>query len=198
MERLEARLSQAGNLNAVRGLEGQAARHHFEAMRLLLPIGVDFAARTRRPPRDPVNASLSMGYAVLANNLHSLVRLEGLNAHMGHLHATAAGSMALVSDLMEEFRAPVVDAVVLNLWRQGALSDTDFEWSDDPDELPCRLLSPARHRLLRALEDKFESRQLHPGTQRMLDLRRILQAQIRHYLRVLLRREPLYRPFTIR
>jgi CRISP-associated protein Cas1 len=104
----------------VRGLEGQAARHYFEALRLLLPVGTDFAARSRRPPRDPVYASLSMGYAVLANNLHPLVRLEGLNAHMGHLHVAAPCSLALVSDLMEEFRAPVVDSVVLHLWRQGA------------------------------------------------------------------------------
>lgn len=49
----------------------RGARHNFEALRLLLPIGTDFAARTRRPPRYPVNASLSMGYAALANNLHS-------------------------------------------------------------------------------------------------------------------------------
>lgn len=198
IDRMQARLVQAGDLNTVRGLEGQAARHYFEALRLLLPIGTDFAARTRRPPRDPVNASLSMGYAMLANNLHTLVRLEGLNAHLGHLHAAAPCSMALVSDLMEEFRAPVVDSVVLHLWRQGGLCDTDFEWSDDPDELPCRLRSQGRHRLLAALEDRLQSQQLHPGTRRLLDLRRIMQAQVRHYLRVLLRREALYRPFKLR
>ncbi len=198
IERLQGRLSQASDLNGVRGLEGQAARHYFEGLRLLLPIGVDFAARTRRPPRDPVNASLSMGYAMLANNLHTLIRMEGLNAHMGHLHSMGARSMALVSDLMEEFRAPVVDSVVLNLWRQGILCDTDFEWSDDPDELPCRLRTQGRHRLLAALEDKLQSQQMHPGTQRLMDMRRIMQAQARHYLRVLLRREPLYRPFKLR
>lgn len=198
IEHLQARLPEAGDLNAVRGLEGQAARHYFEALRLLLPIGADFAARTRRPPRDPVNASLSLGYAVLANNLNTLIRMEGLNSHLGHLHASAARSMALVSDLIEEFRAPIVDSVVLHLWRQKRITHADFEWSDDPDELPCRMRSEGRHRLLDALEEKFESQQIHPAIQHALDLRRIIRFQVRHYLRVLLRREPLYQPFRIR
>lgn len=198
IEQMQARLAHAADLNSVRGLEGQAARQYFEALRLLLPVGADFAGRSRRPPRDPVNASLSLGYAVLANNLHTLVRLEGLNAHIGHLHATVAGGMALVSDLIEEFRAPIVDSVVVQLWRQGKLSDTDFEWSQDPDELPCRLRSAGRHVLLDALEAKLETQMMHPGTERLLDMRRIMQAQIRHYLRVLLHREPVYRPFKLR
>jgi CRISPR-associated protein Cas1 len=148
---------------------------------------------------------LSLGYTVLAHNLHTLVRQEGLNAHLGHLHSTAPGSMALVSDLMEEFRAPVVDAVVLTLWRQGHLVEADFEWSGSADDdtspglpRPCYLRPAARRQYLAALEAKFESHLVHPRLERLMDLRRILQAQVRHYLHVLLGREPVYQPFKLR
>lgn len=198
IERLESQITRANDLNQIRGLEGQAARQYFQALRVLLPIGVDFPGRNRRPPRDPINTSLSFGYAVLAHNVHTLIRMEGLNAHMGHLHVTNSNSMALVSDLIEEFRAPLVDSLVLNLWRQGQLTDADFEWSQDPDELPCRLRSSGRHLLLDGLENKMESQQIYPKLNKMLDFRRIMQAQVRHYIRVLLRREPIYQAFKLR
>lgn len=200
IERLADKLIRAADMHQVRGLEGQAAKRYFAALRQLLPIGIDFAGRVRRPPRDPINVCLSLGYTVLATNLHTLVRIEGLNAHLGHLHASAAGSMALVSDLMEEFRAPVVDAVVLTLWRQGLLTDDDFEWADvtDHDTLPCHLRSAGRRVLVDALEAKLQSTLVLPRTRRVLDLRRIMQSQVRHYLRVLQRQEAVYLPFKLR
>lgn len=200
IERLATQLIRAADMHQVRGLEGQAAKRYFAALRQLLPIGIDFAGRVRRPPRDPINVCLSLGYTVLATNLHTLVRTEGLNAHLGHLHASVAGSMALVSDLMEEFRAPVVDAVVLTLWRQGLLTDDDFEWADatDRDTLPCHLRSAGRRVLVDALEAKLQSTMVLPRTRRMLDVRRIMQSQVRHYLRVLQRQEAVYLPFKLR
>lgn len=200
IERLATQLIRAADMHQVRGLEGQGAKRYFAALRQLLPIGIDFAGRVRRPPRDPINVCLSLGYTVLATNLHTLVRTEGLNAHLGHLHASAAGSMALVSDLMEEFRAPVFDAVVLTLWRQGLLTDDDFEWADatDRDTLPCHLRSAGRRVLVDALEAKLQSTMVLPRTRRMLDVRRIMQSQVRHYLRVLQRQEAVYLPFKLR
>lgn len=195
---LENRLDGANDLSTVRGLEGAAARRYFEGMRLLLPEGAHFPARQKQPPRDPVNLCLSLGYAVLAHNLHTLVRLEGLNPHLGHLHRAAPGSVALVSDLMEEFRAPVADAVVLTLWRQGALSETDVDWAPVGDELPCRLQPAARRRFIDALEQKLQSQMLHPVWKKSMDLRRAMQAQVRHYIRVLLRIDRVYQPFKLR
>lgn len=195
---LETRLSTANDLSAVRGLEGAAARRYFDGLRTLLPQGVHFPSRQKRPPRDPVNLTLSLGYAVLAHNLHTLVRMEGLNPHMGHLHATAAGSLALVSDLMEEFRAPVVDAVVLTLWRQNALHDTDFEWAAPDSGQPCRLKSAARRLFIQALEHKLQSQFVHPVWNKPMDLRRAMQAQVRHYIRVLLRVDAVYQPLKLR
>ncbi|ASM77905.1 RNA-directed DNA polymerase [Vitreoscilla filiformis] len=196
----ERKLAAAERLEVIRGLEGAAARAYFAALRGLLPPGVDFPGRQRHPPPDPVNACLSLGYGVLAHNLHTLIRLEGLNAHLGHLHVATPGSLALVSDLMEEFRAPVVDAVVLTLWREGRLQASDFECrlGDDAEGWPCRMVSAARKRLVDALEEKLESHMVHPRLERLLDLRRIMQAQVRHYRSVVMGEVGVYHPFKLR
>jgi len=191
------RLAACDNLNSLRGLEGTAARHYFEAMRALLPEGIEFGSRSRRPPRDPVNVMLSLGYTVVLHNLHTLLRLQGLNPHLGHLHRSAAGSFALASDLIEEFRAVVVDAVVLTQLRQGAIGPADFERDADA-EYPCEMRQTARRRFIEALENKLDSVFTHPRLQRTLDFRRTMQAQAEHYRRVLLREEAVYQPLKLR
>ena len=191
------RLAACDNLNSLRGLEGTAARHYFEAMRALLPEGIEFGSRSRRPPRDPVNVMLSLGYTVVLHNLHTLLRLQGLNPHLGHLHRSTAGSFALASDLIEEFRAVVVDAVVLTQLRQGAIGPADFERDADA-EYPCQMRQTARRRFIAALEGKLDSVFTHPRLQRTLDFRRTMQAQAEHYRRVLLREEAVYQPLKLR
>ena len=191
------RLATAADMNVLRGLEGAAARFYFEALRELLPEGVEFPARQRRPPRDPVNAMLSLGYVVLVHNMNTLLRLEGLNPHIGHLHRTAPAGLALASDLIEEFRAPVVDAVVLALLRQRQILISDFEF-DDSAECPCRLRGAARRTFIHALESKFDSRLIHPRMQVGMDYRRAMQAQVRHYRRVLAREQAVYEPLKLR
>lgn len=191
------RLPGAPDCATVRGLEGAAARAYFEGLRTVVPPGIGFGGRRRRPPKDPVNALLSFGYTVLAANLHTLLRLAGLNVHIGALHASAAGSQALVSDLMEEFRAPVVDAVVVTLLRDGRLGHQDFE-HDPGGELPCRLHRDGRKRFIEALELKLESRFIHPRHKKVLDMRRAMQSQVQHYLAVLRREEPVYLPIKFK
>jgi CRISPR-associated protein Cas1 len=186
-----SRLGQAQTLDQVRGLEGIAARAYFEAFAHLLPPELGFAGRKRRPPPDPVNAMLSLGYSVLASNVHTLLRLSGLNVHLGSLHQAGPATQALVSDLMEEFRAPVVDAVVLTLCRERRIQAHDFE-TDPGGEWPCRLQREARRVFLAALEAKLQSRFIHPRHKKVMDMRRAMQAQQQHYLRVLRRQELRY------
>lgn len=121
----------------------------------------------------------------------------GLRVHFGALHATGPGSQALVSDLIEEFRAPIVDAVVLTLLCDGRVGAFDFEY-DAAAELPCRLKREARLAFVGALEAKFESRFIHPRAKWVLDPRRAMQAQVQHYVRVLRRDKPVYLPLKLK
>jgi CRISP-associated protein Cas1 len=83
---------------------------YFPAFGSLLKGKFEFEKRTRRPPTDPVNSLLSLGYTLLSQNLHSIVEMSGLHTHFGNLHVPRDNHAALVSDLMEEFRVLLVDS----------------------------------------------------------------------------------------
>ena len=109
---LERLTANAYPVDVVRGLEGEAASIYFAAFgRIISRNGFQFITRSRRPPADPANALLSFGYALLAHAAGTAARVVGFDAHVGFLHADRYGRESLALDLMEEFRAPVVDAL---------------------------------------------------------------------------------------
>jgi CRISPR-associated protein Cas1 len=177
-----AQAGQAGDLDTLRGTEGSGAKAYFAGLAGLLPAHWAFAGRKRQPPTDPVNAMLSYGYAVLYSNMLTLVRRRGLNAHLGHLHSPHHGQPALVSDLVEEFRPLVVDAVVLRLLLSGDPAPEHFKL----EEGMCRLSAHARSRLVGALEDKLNTALIHPLAGSRMDYRRAMQYQVQLYARVVL------------
>ncbi len=187
----------ADSLDAIRGHEGMAARIYFGALADMLPEEWGFAGRTRNPPTDPVNAMLSYGYAILFANIGTLIRRRGLDPHIGHLHALRDGHAALVSDFMEEFRAPVVDATVLQLVFMRRIHPAEFIREEGSD-LPCRLSDDARKRLIHAIEAKLNAGMTHPVAGHRADWRRAMHYQVWHYARVLAGSDPEYLPCIVR
>ena len=127
---LREEITKAPALETMRGLEGRAAALYFDAFAHLLRHPSSFTKRTRRPPRDPVNALLSFGYSILHAQITGQVAAVGLDPQVGFLHVRRAGRAALPLDLVEEFRAPVVDRLVLRCWNLGILGETDFTWDE--------------------------------------------------------------------
>jgi CRISP-associated protein Cas1 len=124
------RLHSCGDLDSVRGCEGEAARDYFAAMRLMVRVDPDDfapAGRTRRPPRDPMNALLSFLYALLRSECASALEAIGLDPQIGYLHALRSGRPALALDLMEELRPVVADRLALKLVNRRQLNRRDFE-----------------------------------------------------------------------
>jgi CRISPR-associated protein Cas1 len=113
LHELSAKPSAATTLDSLRGLEGAAARLHFEAMACVLPPALGFRGRNRRPPRDPANAALSLAYTLLHSEAVHALHVAGLDPMLGFLHRPAFGRESLASDLME----PLRPAIELWLWR---------------------------------------------------------------------------------
>ena len=106
---LEHRTQEATTTEQLMGFEGAAAAAYFGTLgQCITGPGFTFKKRSRRPPEDPVNAMLSFGYQVLWNHLHSLIEIAGLDPYEGVLHTGSDRHAALVSDLLEEFRAPAL------------------------------------------------------------------------------------------
>lgn len=124
----------AGDLDALRGVEGEAARTYFGVFSHLLRTNLreDFALqqRTRRPPRDRINALLSYAYTLLTFECRSAAEAAGLDPQIGFLHALRPGRPALALDLVEEFRAIFADRLVLTLLNRGQIRKDDFRTTD--------------------------------------------------------------------
>lgn len=120
--------SRVFSLASLRGFEGAAAAAHFNALPHLFPPSLNFSGRHKRPPPDPVNACLSLGYTLLHYDAVRACHIVGLDAHLGFFHDVSFGRASLACDLMEPLR-PVVDDWVWQLFRDRTLRAEHF--SDD-------------------------------------------------------------------
>jgi CRISPR-associated protein Cas1 len=110
---------------SLRGIEGAAAAAFFEGYVLLFAPALGFENRRRRPPPDPVNACLSLGYTLLHAEASGVARTAGLDPMLGGFHEPSYGQDALASDLMEPLR-PAVDAWVWAMFRSQTLRREHF------------------------------------------------------------------------
>lgn len=191
--RLAHKAGRSETLNRLLGYEGVAARYYFDALQALLPPEWSFSGRQRHPPVDPVNALLSLGYSLLYGNLMSLLLAEGLHPGFGLLHQIRNGHAALASDLMEEFRAAIVDSLVLACVLNGKITLDDFQTETDS---PCRLQSEGMKRFLALFEHKMNSTLTHPVTGITLDYRRCILQQVKQF-KALLYGSSSYQAFKI-
>lgn len=116
----------ARDVAALNGIEGMAARTYFGAFGQMILTDLEFPGRRRRPAPDPINALLSFGYTLIANELHSLLDGIGFDPYLGFLHQVDYGRPSLALDLMEEFRHPLVDRLTVTLINKGILREEDF------------------------------------------------------------------------
>jgi len=145
------------------GIEGLAAKVYFAHFALMLKAESisrdwDFQNRNRRPPRDPVNALLSFGYAMLAKECTIALAAEGFDPYWGFYHQPRHGRPALALDLMEEFRTPVVDSAVITAINTGMVRHKGFEIA----KAGCAMKPAARKAFIRAYESRLDQLVTHP------------------------------------
>lgn len=197
MKELAASSETAGSLESLLGIEGTAARVYFEAFRTMIEgpeLAFEFDGRNRRPPRDPVNALLSLGYALLAKDLTILLQAVGFDPYLGFYHQPRYGRPALALDVMEEFRPLVVDSVVLSAVNTGAVKIGDFLRRGGA----VTLTQPGRAKFIRAYERRMDEEITHPVFGYRISYRRTLEVQIRLLARYLTGEIADYPPFATR
>lgn len=194
-----ARLEHAADRDAVRGIEGDAAKRYFGVLGLLVRPDArgDFTpnGRTRRPPLDRMNALLSFFYSILMNDCRSAVESVGLDPQIGFLHAVRPGRAALALDLMEEFRPLLADRLALTLVNRREIDADDFV------ERPggaVTLSDAARKRAVVAYQERKQETLTHPllGTPLAIGLAPFVQARL--LARAVRGDAEVYIPFTPR
>jgi len=128
LARIKDNVAKADSADSLRGYEGEAAREYFAVFPALLNADSGFRmdGRTRRPPRDPVNALLSFVYTLLCHDCRGACEAVGLDPAVGFLHRDRPGRPGCALDLMEEFRAFVADRVVLTLINRKQITPQQF------------------------------------------------------------------------
>ena len=182
------------SLDKLRGIEGMAARDYFQSFRALFASS-DFVwkGRNRRPPKDPINAMLSLGYTMLLQECLSAVESAGLDVYAGLLHGgqTQAdyGQPSLALDIMEEFRY-LVDRLVLRLMLSDAFHIDSFELQPHG---ACYMNAKARTLFFQAWEKLMQSAIQYDH--RRLSYRLIIAEQANVLARALQDKSEAYRPF---
>ncbi|MEW6433069.1 MAG: CRISPR-associated endonuclease Cas1 [Myxococcota bacterium] len=177
-----AQLPLASTLDEVRGIEGAAASVYFRAFGLAFDDpAFRFEKRTRRPPLDPVNALLSLGYTLLLERVRGAVEAVGLDPELGVLHAPQAGRPSLVLDLMEELRTPLVDALVVAAVNLGAIEPGHFE-DAGPGE-PVVVRREGLRRFAELFGRRLERRVRPAGSEERVTFRHLMFRQAQAFAR---------------
>jgi CRISPR-associated exonuclease Cas4/CRISPR-associated protein Cas1 len=178
MSRIADRAAVADSMPLLLGLEGEAASIYFEHFeKLLTPAAphFQFSTRTRRPPTDPVNALLSMSYALLTRTLLATLQAVGFEPYQGFYHQPRHGRPALALDMMEPYRPIIADSCVLQVINNGEVQRDDFVHNGPA----CALKPSGRKALIAAYERRLGQETTHPLFGYQVSMRRLIEVQMR-------------------
>ena len=201
---VEVGVGARGVVSFVAGIEGLAARVYFEHFGGMIKVDCDaadqsrpmeggsheasagwlrfdFEGRNRRPPRDPVNALLSLGYSLLAKDLTVTCASVGLDPYLGFYHQPRFGRPSLALDLMEPFRPLVVDSAVITAINNRMIVPDHFVAAGDA----VALTAEGRKAFFRAYEQRMDQLVTHPLFDYRVSYRRMLEIQTRLLARCL-------------
>lgn len=215
LRNLKKKISTAEDLDTLRGIEGNGSAIYFEGFsKGILIDDFSFKKRIRRPPTDPVNALLSLGYTFLFNEMMGAVSMIGLDPYLGTLHSVEYGRPSLPLDLMEEWRPVVIDSLVLSLINMKTITLKDFIFENptkreerlkdenneifETDHLPVRLSDAGMRKFITQYERKLAQKVKYHLTGQSLNYRDCIREQVRYFARYLRGEDKKYIPIYVK
>ena len=180
-------------VSSLRGVEGRASAIYFQCFGKMLRKELQFERRIRRPPTDPVNSLLSLGYSLLTNEMFSVLTSIGFDPYVGYLHGIEYGRPSLALDLIEEFRHSVIDRLTLELINKDILTYDDFE----NIETGVYLKADSRKKYFYHYEKRMLSSFQDLEEKIELNYRRMFYQQAQRFAKTIQEDIP-YKPFSIR
>lgn len=189
-------LAHAEAAASVLGLEGDAARVYFEQFNTMIKPQMrgefEYKGRSRRPPKDTVNALISFLYSLLLNDCRSALETVGLDPQLGFFHVVRPGRPALALDLLEEFRAVLGDRLALTLINRGQLRAKDFDFRPGGAVM---LNDSGRKTVIVAYQERKKETLLHPVLETPVEIGLLPLLQARMLARFLRGDVEAYVPF---
>jgi CRISPR-associated protein Cas1 len=182
------------------GKEGAASQSYFSAFGKIFKgdgTGFTFTRRTRRPPKDPLNAMLSLGYTLLFNEVLLILEQTGLDPYLGYLHLPEYGRPSLALDVMEEFRPVIVDTMVLNLINKNIIKHDDFHGIVDKGKNGVYLSKDKIKVFIYHFNYRMETRRFSEKVGKEMSYRDIIKNQVYELIRYIDTGKE-YHPFKLR
>jgi CRISPR-associated protein Cas1 len=164
--------------DSLRGHEGMAGRHYFDALQHLIDPDqalMTLSGRNRRLPRDPFNAALSFGYSLIYRDVMAAILSVGLDPALGFFHTPRSAAWPLALDLMELFRTllwdmPLIASINRHQWTEAHFSITPHQvW----------LSSEGRKQAIGIYEERKQQQWRHPVLQYSLSYARAIELEAR-------------------
>lgn len=196
LARLGPSLKKAASIDEIRGYEGDAGARYFSVIsRCFTDPEFKFERRSRRPPKDPVNALLSFSYSLLLGECTAALQGVGLDPDAGFLHSDRPGRPSLALDLMEELRAALCDRLVIAVLNRGQIRPDDFERSPSGG---VTLKDSSRREFIASWQRRKQEPIEHPLIGQATQWALIPHLQARLLARHLRGDLEVYPPFTVR
>ncbi|MCK6513216.1 type I-C CRISPR-associated endonuclease Cas1c [Myxococcota bacterium] len=196
IDQLLPHIARSTDTEQLRGYEGLISRLYFEAFPALISADIaadfSFAGRSKRPPRDRMNAMLSFGYTLVTNECRAALEGVGLDPQIGFLHEIRPGRPALALDLVEEFRAALVDRMVFALIHRKQIQSQHFDTQEGGAVL---LNDEGRKAFLHAYQKRKEQPVPHPLFEQPVPFGLVPHVQARIFARFLRGDIEQYVPF---
>ena len=191
-----AELERCSSIDAMRGVEGAAAKEYFSKFDCMLGDNIEFTfmERSRRPPKNEVNAVLSFLYTQLTHDVVAALETVGLDPAVGYLHTLRPGRPSFALDLMEEFRAPLCDRLAITLFNRKQLASKHFEVQGEGTYLNEK----GRREVLSAWRNRKMEEITHPFLNEKIPIGLIPYSQAMLFARVLRGDLDQYPPFIWR
>ncbi|MEZ0329216.1 MAG: CRISPR-associated endonuclease Cas1 [Dissulfuribacterales bacterium] len=205
LSRLAESAAKAAIIDELRGYEGQGSAIYFKAWgHGIKSEHFTFTTRTRRPPKDPVNALLSLGYTFLLHTVARAIGIAGLDSYLGFLHTLEYGRPSLALDLMEEWRPALIDPLVSSVFNLSVMRPEDFQQlemeNDQDNEVGGGIYLTAAG--WRKFIGQYERRMNEKATYHLDGMERsyrdIILCQVRHFVQHVKGEANDYAPFLIR
>jgi CRISP-associated protein Cas1 len=192
-----AAVDKATSIDSIRGYEGAGSAAYFGCFNKLIRVDeFSFKTRNRRPPLDPINALLSLGYSLLRHDIQGALNIVGFDPYLGYLHTQRYGRPSLSLDAMEEFRPVIVDAFVLNAINRRLFSLDDF--ITEPVSGAVSLTKEGLQKFLRLYQEKKLSKFTHPVMRKLHMYQESFETQARLLARYLMGETDKYPPLVIK
>lgn len=166
-------LEQASTIQEVMGIEGINRQHYYSAFNDILPKDFAFDERTKRPPKDPLNALISFGNSLMYTKVLSEIYKTHLDPTISYLHEPSQRRFSLSLDLAEIFKPLIVDPVIFTLTNKKRLKVSDFDRIDDM----VLLNEEGKKKFLKEWMDKLQTTVKHRQLKRNVSYQQFIRLE---------------------